>query len=216
VRGRISSTLDVAAEISERPILCKDPRTSNKAKERREKNSFKRAGARKPTGRYEPTIHLLGLEQVVSSTVFWLTEPYLPYCLFSATISNAVSCVAHNFKPSIAIQGKPVPGLPARIYVLRTSSASKDPEAKARLRHAARCRPPPPSKSAATCSAIVVPSGGCSSTTSSVASDFSRLRFAKTDYRGKLTCLALEGSMQACDLIAIARKLAVPIDYPQG
>jgi hypothetical protein len=48
-----------------------------------------------------------------------------------------------------------------------------------------------------------------------VDSDFSRLRFAKTDYRSKLTCLAMEGSMRASDLIAIARKMAVPIDFPR-
>jgi hypothetical protein len=52
-------------------------------------------------------------------------------------------------------------------------------------------------------------------TSSSVKSDFSRLRFAKTDYRSKMECLALEWFMQARDLIAIARKVAVPIDFPR-
>jgi hypothetical protein len=52
-------------------------------------------------------------------------------------------------------------------------------------------------------------------TSSSVKSDFSRLRFAKTDYRSKMECLALEWFMQASDLIAIARKVAVPIDFPR-
>jgi hypothetical protein len=51
-------------------------------------------------------------------------------------------------------------------------------------------------------------------TTSSVESDFSRLRFAKTDYRNKLTGPAMERSMQASDPIAIARKMVVPIDFP--
>jgi hypothetical protein len=51
-------------------------------------------------------------------------------------------------------------------------------------------------------------------TTSSVESDFSRLRFAKSDYRSNITCFNMEGSVQASDLISIARKIAVPTDFP--
>jgi hypothetical protein len=51
--------------------------------------------------------------------------------------------------------------------------------------------------------------------TSSVESVFSRLRFANIDNRSKLTCLAMEVTMQVGDIIAIARKIAVPIDLPR-
>jgi hypothetical protein len=49
--------------------------------------------------------------------------------------------------------------------------------------------------------------------TSSVEFDLSRLRSAKTHYRSKLACLDMEVYMQARDLIAIGRKIAVPIDF---
>jgi hypothetical protein len=51
--------------------------------------------------------------------------------------------------------------------------------------------------------------------TSSVESVFSRLRFANIDNRSKLTCLAMEVTMQVGDIIAIARKIAVPIELPR-
>jgi hypothetical protein len=50
-------------------------------------------------------------------------------------------------------------------------------------------------------------------TTSTVETDFSRLRFAKTNYRSKLTCFSIEASMQTSDLVAIACKMAMPIDF---
>jgi hypothetical protein len=50
-------------------------------------------------------------------------------------------------------------------------------------------------------------------TTSSVESNFSHLRYAKTDNWSNLTCIVMEGYMQASDLIAIAREMAVPIAF---
>jgi hypothetical protein len=46
-------------------------------------------------------------------------------------------------------------------------------------------------------------------TTSAVEADFSRLIGAKTDYRINLSCLALEGVMQASKLMVIAGKFNV-------
>jgi hypothetical protein len=51
-------------------------------------------------------------------------------------------------------------------------------------------------------------------TTSAVESDFSRLRGAKTDYRANLLCQALDGVMQARDLMLIAGKVDVPFKFP--
>jgi hAT family C-terminal dimerisation region len=52
-------------------------------------------------------------------------------------------------------------------------------------------------------------------TTAAVESNFSRLRCAKTDYRGNLSCLVLEGAMQASDLLMIADKVSVPFSFPR-
>jgi hypothetical protein len=51
-------------------------------------------------------------------------------------------------------------------------------------------------------------------TTSAVESDFSRLRGTKTDYRTNLSCLALEGELQASDLMLIASKVDLPFKFP--
>jgi hypothetical protein len=52
-------------------------------------------------------------------------------------------------------------------------------------------------------------------TTTAVESDFSRLRCVKTDYRGNLSCLALEGTMQASYLLMVAHKVSVPFCFPR-
>jgi hypothetical protein len=51
--------------------------------------------------------------------------------------------------------------------------------------------------------------------TAAVESDFSSLRRAKTDYRGNLSCMALEGAMQASDLLMIADKVSAPFSFPR-
>jgi hypothetical protein len=44
--------------------------------------------------------------------------------------------------------------------------------------------------------------------------DFSRLRGVKTDYCTNLSSLALEGEMQASDLMLIAGKVALTFKFP--
>jgi hypothetical protein len=51
-------------------------------------------------------------------------------------------------------------------------------------------------------------------TTSAVEPDFSRLRGAKTDYCTNLSSLALEGAVQASDLMLIAGKVDLTFKFP--
>jgi hAT family C-terminal dimerisation region len=52
-------------------------------------------------------------------------------------------------------------------------------------------------------------------TTAAVESDFSRLRGAKNEYRSSLSCTALEGIMQATELIRIQTIVTLPFDFPR-